>query len=358
MFHVSYGGASSAGLEPERKVVAVVPTETCTRIVPLHLCMPIPAAKTAFSPRVADFTMAHSIVRKDPAFGRRPAFADNTGRGGGWVEPNPANAPRRGRGDARFATMPVRALQHILAFVDERGLSIVAVFVNREWCNAIRSSALLNRRRLSFNFTGRDYDDGILGYLGQRNASAAALQRVHADWQGSAHGAVLDAVVKSVTNPALALRPLVRVACSSLHGVVVDSKALAAALCGGRPARFATEKIPFAWVGVDMLHFAVVPTAYTLSASPDATDALPLTWEFQASSATGAEDWDAPIWDVLDKRLGCGLEHGRTATFQLTTQRKYKRFRVVQTSVNSLWGHELVVSGLELYGTLLRDALR
>lgn len=125
-------------------------------------------------------------------------------------------------------------------------------------------------------------------------------------------------------------------------------------------ARFQTDKLPFSWVGIEFVGFTVVPTAYTIGTSSHPTDPYPKSWEFQATADTAA-DWDSCTWLCLDKQLdgtfvpGSLPESSRTYVLvPCPNHRSYRRFRILQTAVNSQWGHELSVSGLEVYGNLFK----
>jgi hypothetical protein len=295
------------------------------------------------------------VVSRSLKFSNTPTFAHNR-HGDTWREPGPRNLPRPGVGKFAFAEFPEVVLQLILSFLSQSELADIAVLVNRTWCGAIRRSTELNGRRFAFNYSGVDYDgQGILSYLGRRSAAAATMARFTTS--KTAGSVDLSVSLARARNPALALRPQVRAWCASFDGAIAPS-ALAECLCGGSVGRFVTDKMPFAWVGVDLLEFGVVPTWYTLGGSTDADDPYPLQWELQATTTAGTS-WDGADWVVLDRQMGDMLcRKGPTPpskTFQVTAKAQpFRRFRIVQTSANSHWGHELAVSGLELYGTLHR----
>jgi hypothetical protein len=153
------------------------------------------------------------------------------------------------------------------------------------------------------------------------------------------------------------------------------------------PSRFITPSIPYAWVGVELLQgFALEVTGYAFCIS-DGCSAFPTAWELQGSTAAtdssirgeaSAALWTetAERWRVLHKVephvthradrdsatqlstsaiVAAPFETGRrVATFHVRPHRwgAMNRLRIVQTNRNSQWGHELPISGFEVYGSL------
>jgi hypothetical protein len=153
------------------------------------------------------------------------------------------------------------------------------------------------------------------------------------------------------------------------------------------PSRFITPSIPYAWVGVELLQgYAVEVTGYAFCIS-DGSSAFPTAWELQGSTVATAPSvrgeasaavWTetAERWRVLHKVephvvhsadrdsatqsstaaiVAAPFETGcRVATFHVRPHRwgAMNRLRIVQTKRNSQWGHELPISGFEVYGSL------
>ncbi|CUG86226.1 unnamed protein product [Bodo saltans] len=155
------------------------------------------------------------------------------------------------------------------------------------------------------------------------------------------------------------------------------------------PSRFFTPSIPHPWVGIEFVQgYAVEVTGYAFCIS-SGSSAFPTAWELQGCSVASAPTvpetpssavWTetAERWRVLHKmeshhhnsndnnRSHAGhsspkegvvspFETGcRVATFHVRPHRwgPMNRLRVVQTRRNSQWGHELPISGFEVYGSL------
>lgn len=335
------------------------------RTLPLQLSTPLPNSSSA--PQHVDKLKSrspthphygsHLVLRNALADSCVPAFAYNrhaAADGRGWVEPNPDNLPKRG-GWVGVRSFPILLVQNVLAFSDRDMLRDSAVFVSRVWYAAIRESPELTSRRMAFVHSA-DYDGcGIVAYLATLSRATRTLLASGYDCGGRRF--------ENVTNPALGHCPLVRLSCSSLAGSASTEGSLAA-LTAGRVAHFATEKLPFAWAGIDFGDFRVAVTKYTVGTSDQAGAPVPMQWELQGSNDRAAA-WGDCTWVVLDKQQGAFVEQPAkrlSATFDVVLKSDsatyggvpFRRLRIVQTSVNSHWGHELVVSGLEFYGRLFR----
>jgi hypothetical protein len=321
------------------------------RVVPLHLCTSHPSATFSTSSKVIEGgcpSTTHLLLKRT-APAPIPKFAYNFDPARRtWTEPCPANVPPRYLSESRSHRLDVGTWRRVFAYLPQPDLADTIIFVSRGWCDAVRSDNALNARRHAFNHTS-DYDGrGILYYLGTMD-TVRRPANTETSW-------AVEALPSA--NPATCLRPLVTVAMATLKGTVLGDVDLARTLCGGRPAHFSSDNVPFAWVGVNLNQFSVAVTAYTVSTSTDPQQPIPLQWELQGTRDEHG-DWEECAWTVLDKRRGAFFVPGTprgSHTFHITnpTAEPFRRLRLVQASANSHWGHAYVVSGLELYGSLHR----
>lgn len=318
-----------------------------------------------------------------------PSFAQK-----GWVEPSAANATRTS-GRRFLADCGREVLMRVLDCLLPEELDCVAVFVCRSWHATIQSSRRLSFKRRMFVWSGEGpYDGrGILHYLGNRSRgppkqSIRNLMPRHLTTPTSA----------PLLNPATGVNPAVIVMCSRILRPVAPSSRDAAALgkslnftSPGGPSLCVTENMPYSWVGVDFKKFRVMPTAYTIGTLSfeaatqlgGTSPPLPLQWELQGCRAVDCNgdpfslDYWVGLcsWHVLHRyecHPGESLfrysppPSGSPATSHLAHTFRidpsvaqkwgfFQRFRIVQTGRNSSWGHELAVSGFELYGGLVLD---
>ena len=315
----------------------------------------------------------------------------------GWVEPSIANASRTsGRRFLPYCGLQV--LVRVLDYLLPEELDCVAAYVCRGWHAAILGSKRLTFKRKMFVWSGESTCDGrgILHYLGNksRGPPKEAVRRLL-----PTHLRDYPESTTALLNPAMGVDPTVIVMCSRILRPVAQASRDPASMgravsfvSPGGPQLCVTENMPYSWVGVDFKRFRVMPTAYTIgtmsyeaATNLGATSPpLPLQWELQGCRAVDCkgdvyslDDWVGMCsWHVLH-RYEC---HPGESLFRYTppaadgtpspshlshtfridpsvTQRWgfFKRFRIVQTGRNSSFGHELSVSGFEVYGGLVLD---
>ena len=227
-------------------------------------------------------------------------------------------------------------LGHIFSFCDRTSLDECVVFVHRNWRAVVIASDDLMQRRFEYCFSGKDYDGlGIFRYIG-------VLSCLHTSSREARTNNCISA------NPLLAPAPLVSVEAVRLVGCASKKEEF---LSFG-VSNFFTESIPFAWCGVDLKMFRVIIKNYTVGTSR-AGGAFPVEWELQGTTSA-SDNWGENCWVVLDHQCGCFFdENVRSRTFPVEQKEIwFRKLRIVQTSRNSRWGHELLVSGFEVYGHL------
>lgn len=118
-----------------------------------------------------------------------------------------------------------------------------------------------------------------------------------------------------------------------------------------------TEPVPSSWIALHLKKWWLVPHAYTLRHGSNSNRDCLRSWILQASS-NGEE------WYTLARHTGDTSLNSPFATFTWKTEnqtaeskRRYRHFRIVQTSLNA--GHQnlLSICGWELYGVLYREEL-
>jgi hypothetical protein len=145
------------------------------------------------------------------------------------------------------------------------------------------------------------------------------------------------------TNPAAA--GFVRVTSSGLMG---DSMPLSSAV-GRETVRCVTTPVRNSWFQFEIVDFAMSLTAYTLRHYNSWDTECLRNWELAGSNDGGAT-WENLSIHQNDQALN---KKGATATWPVNSQgRKYRLFRLLQTSRNSNNNFYLPCSGLEFYGIL------
>jgi hypothetical protein len=280
-------------------------------------------------------------IGRDPDNASLPRFAFNKtvdpASSSKWVEPCPASI--RHHGARTFSICSKAIVRYVLGFCDSATLDVCCVHVCRDWHSIVSLDPQLQQQRMAFLHSGTDYDtNGILYYLGSRAGKAARRGKS-----------------TLYVNPATGPRPLVGVEYSQVLLTKGNSAGRREAFVAHGVGEFATESIPFAWVGVDFRSFRVRPTAYTVGISSAAGAPKMTDWELQACRDDG-EDWAGHRWFVLDVRSGWYFKDSPSATFTVPSagqhREAWRKFRIVQTNRNSQWGHELCISGFEVFGNL------
>ena len=272
---------------------------------------------------------------------------------------------------AAVSILPVHALQRCFAFLDSVTLDQFVVHVCERWHCAVRTSRSLQEARFAFLYSGADYDSrGMVAYLSKCHGegrvginSTAAARSTACEPRNPSTGVcplLSLATVKALGGSAEEARrtPAERRGVQSLRGPLSNVLSLGV-------SHFATEPSPFAWVGIDFGDFTVRVLEYTFGTSRTIASHVPCptSWELQGCVAVQSEaersDWSLCRWHVLDQRSDVHVfsDAKRSATFEVRPEvaRRWgamQRLRLVQTSRNLQWGHEFVVSGVELYGSL------
>jgi hypothetical protein len=364
---------------------AMVPSSAFVRREPLHLSLPMPTTRPIAvitrssalaplcdvprrvaamsgsteppSPRAGTGYGVHHL-RRPPEAATAPAFAYNqagivkSNAGCRWVQPGPElNASTTDMRSLR--ALPMALLQRVLSFCEGDTLDGAVVYVSRLWNTAVREDGVLRSRRLAFVFTGTDYDGhGVLHHLARVSGASRALSRLDATTD----------MQRRALNPATGPSPPVQVRCSALVGPAYQGGDVRNVTSFG-VSHFATENLPFSWVGVDLLSLRLHVTAYTLGTSTEAQPSFPTEWELQGT-AEGLDDWGMCAWHVVDRQTTHRFGESSTASPLSATfiverpsavskgRGPFRRLRIVQTARNAHWGHELQASGLEFYGNL------
>jgi hypothetical protein len=115
------------------------------------------------------------------------------------------------------------------------------------------------------------------------------------------------------------------------------------------PSEFWTKDVPASWFQIDLgEQRAVVPTYYTLRHGGNYKADSLRTWDFQGS--VDGTNWTLLRRHVNDESLN---EQFATHSWPIEGQtRAYRFFRILQTGHNSSNHNFLVLSGVELYGSL------
>jgi hypothetical protein len=114
------------------------------------------------------------------------------------------------------------------------------------------------------------------------------------------------------------------------------------------PQELWTGDVPASWLAMDLIHFKVLPRAYTLRHGGNYRADSLRNWDFQGSN-------DGKNWTTLRRHTGDETINGPfdVKTFSVDDcEKPFRLFRIIQTGHNSSGRNFLVLSGLELYGEL------
>lgn len=326
--------------------------------------------------------------------GPRPASACPKPQASG-----PGLLPHHGFGD-----IPDTALSLIVSFQGGRWVAGVGSWVCRRWLTVISDDVELRAQRFEFYCpleqsplsmfaatAPSDRGGGILHYLcGVRpRQTRASLHLI--DVTPTVAGVRIANVPETGSSSSLTVlrrqqmnsyEVLLRNACERCDRILAPDRSSVAPVVG-----VSTDSVPFAWIGFDFGSLRVSPTHYTIAVAGGSHEPVPRDWELQGSQGN-LSDWGACDWHVLDARhVGDAPVFGRfqtectfpvvanvfshecrtvdadtpsprnqrerhPATSPSATAFRFRRLRIVQTSRNSHWGHQLHLSAVEFFGRL------
>ena len=112
---------------------------------------------------------------------------------------------------------------------------------------------------------------------------------------------------------------------------------------------FWTHNEPDSWIRIDFKKMSLIPSAYSISGRCDHDYNQLQSWVLEALSGK--------TWVVIDEHIEQPLSTKVPVTYYLKdiTQR-YKSFRLRQTGPNTYGDYDLVLSRIELFGTLIKSA--
>ena len=115
----------------------------------------------------------------------------------------------------------------------------------------------------------------------------------------------------------------------------------------GNMTNFWTHNEPDSWIRIDFKKNSLVPTCYSLAGRCDHDFNQMQSWVFEVLSQK--------TWIVLDEHKEQPLITKKPFTFKLPEQSNaYKSFRIRQTGPNTYGDNDLVLSRIELFGTLVK----
>ena len=113
-------------------------------------------------------------------------------------------------------------------------------------------------------------------------------------------------------------------------------------------AHFTSKDMPNSWICYELRGMSVRPTSYSITSGSRRTG--PKSWVVEVSN-------DGSSWVVVDRRENNkDLENKRvTCNFAISSQLQdaYRFIRLRQTGSNHKGGNQLVISALEIFGTLI-----
>ncbi len=104
-----------------------------------------------------------------------------------------------------------------------------------------------------------------------------------------------------------------------------------------------SRNVPRSWFMFDLGHFWIRPTDYTLFRSAPSLR----NWHLEGSV-------DSITWTTLAKHSNCGVECVAVVSWSLRNATEHFRYlRIVQTGVNPSNDNRLLLSGFEVYGSVI-----
>jgi hypothetical protein len=139
----------------------------------------------------------------------------------------------------------------------------------------------------------------------------------------------------------------VKILTSTRHSCSINEELLA--ISKPPPGFFCTENVQESWVIIKIIDYRIIPSAYTLRSDQHTSYKL-RTWELQGSL-------DGENWKLIkrhDNDLKIDSPSMSTSSWEIKDcTEAYSCFRIIQKGNNSTGNHHLMLSGFEVYGTLI-----